>query len=351
MKTVLFTFLLVLLSFTGALSQLTSPESIIRNEYTKTYIISDAGAGKLLSMDKSGSVSDFTTGLNQPKGLVMGNFSLWVTDVTEIVEIDPLSGEIIETYPIAGSRFLNDIATDNFGYLFISDMQNNRIYRFDELSGTAESFSNGMLPSPNGIYYDFLGGLIVVSYADPAGIYTVDAEEGNVEELMQTQLGQLDGIAYDTKRNRYYVSSWKTNSVYILDPAFMDPPELLQSGIDGPADLFYDELTDTLIVPAMNSGAIVFIGFGTTDIENKAKEDAEINIYPNPAADRIYINTEFNGRVEVDIFDMLGALKLNKNLTSGELCNGIEISSLTSGVYILRLKSRGITKAYRFVKE
>ncbi|MFC2129882.1 T9SS type A sorting domain-containing protein [Bacteroidota bacterium] len=101
----------------------------------------------------------------------------------------------------------------------------------------------------------------------------------------------------------------------------------------------------------MNSGEIVFIGFGTTDIEKESKEDAEINIYPNPAADRIYINTEFNGRAEVEIFDMLGALKLNKNLTSGELCNGIEISSLTTGVYVLRIKNFGITKAFRFVKE
>ena len=93
MKIVLFAFLLTFLSV-DALSQITSPESIIWNEYTETYIISDAGAGKLLSMDKSGAVGDFTTGLNQPKGLVMGNFSLWVTDVTEIVEIDPITGEI-----------------------------------------------------------------------------------------------------------------------------------------------------------------------------------------------------------------------------------------------------------------
>ena len=90
----------------------------------------------------------------------------------------------------------------------------------------------------------------------------MDEEEGNVSELMTTSLGQLDGIAYDSKRNIYYISSWKTNSIYIFDPAFMDIPLLLQSGLPGPADIYYNEADDVLVVPVMNEQRIEFINLG-----------------------------------------------------------------------------------------
>lgn len=257
---------LITIAFSVSFTQMVSPESICWNDSTQTYIISDAGAGKLLSMDANGNVTDFTTGLTQPKGITMGTISLWVTDVTDILEIDPKSGEVLNTYPVIGSMSLNDICFDGLWYLYFSDMQGNRIYRMDELTAEITPWSIGIMSAPNGIFYDSYGGLIVVSYSDPAKIYSVDSEQGNVTELMQTNLGQLDGIAYDEGRERYYISSWKTNSVYTVDPSFASPPQLLRSGINGPADMFYNSTTDTLAVPAMNSSQIVFIGFGTTKI-------------------------------------------------------------------------------------
>ncbi|MFH1051783.1 MAG: T9SS type A sorting domain-containing protein [bacterium] len=265
-------FVLFIIYSTGLYSQVTSPESIIWNELTGNYIISDVSTGKLVSMEKDGYFSDFTTGLSQPKGLYFDGFSIWVTDLREIVEIDAETGVIIEKHTIAGAGSLNDIVGDDMGYLYISDMQNNRIYRYDVFTGTAIVFSNGLLPSPNGIYYDILGGLIVVSFGQGGGIYSVDAEEGNVELLVQTGLGQLDGIAYDIKRDRYYISSWATNSVYIFDASFEETPQLLRSGLNGPADIFFDEESDTLIVPVMNAGQIVFIGFETEKITISGKD-------------------------------------------------------------------------------
>jgi hypothetical protein len=244
-------------------AQLVAPESIIWNEFTDSYIISDAGSGKLWKMDKSGNLTQFTSGLNSPKGMAFSTLSLWVTDVNKIIEIDPFSGIKLNEYPIPGAGQLNDITTDDFMSLFISDMQNNKIFIFDLFSFTSQQFSVGIILQPNGIVYDLIGGLIVVSFVqNNAKIYTVDEEEGNVSELMTTNLGQLDGIAYDTKRNRYYVSSWKTNSIYIFDPAFMDAPELLQSGLNGPADIYYNEDDDILAVPVMNESRIEFIKLG-----------------------------------------------------------------------------------------
>jgi len=95
MKLIGIIFCLMLITGSMAISQIDAPESIVWNDSTQTYIISDAGAGKLLSMTKSGTITDFTTGLTQPKGIVMGAISLWVTDVTEIVEIGDIGRQYV----------------------------------------------------------------------------------------------------------------------------------------------------------------------------------------------------------------------------------------------------------------
>jgi|GEM_PF-4837701 len=266
--------LLLSLWITTANSQVTSPESIAWNETTNSYIISDAATGKLVSMDKSGYYRDFTTGLNQPKGLTIDLLSIWVTDLRDIVEIDAETGDILNKYTIIGAGSLNDIVADDFGYLYITDTQNGRVYRFDQFTGDYLVFSKALIPSANGIYYDSFGGLIVVTFETNARIFAVDVEEGNVDLLMQTQLGQLDGITYDKNRDRYYISSWGSNSVYIFDPSFELPPELLKSNLNGPADIYFDSLSDTLIVPVMNSGQIVFIGFEDRKVEILGSQDA-----------------------------------------------------------------------------
>jgi sugar lactone lactonase YvrE len=336
------------LVFQELICQPISPESIIWNEFTETYIISDTEEGKLLSLAGDGSYSLFTNGLEQPKGLAIGFFSLWVTDIDKLVEVDLLSGVVLNRYKIPEANSLNDVTTDGFGNLYVSDLKAGKIFKVNELTGTSEVFSKGTLNAPNGMYYDPLGGIIVVSFADPAKIYTIDTEEGNVMELMQTNLGQLDGITLDIKRNVYYISSWKTNSVYIFDPAFMDPPELLQGGFDGPADIFYNELTDTLAIPSMNSGEITFIGFGSTDVKDYQKYAFDIKKYPNPATDKMFFNTIIDSKTELRIYSLDGKMVLQKEIYTN---SGINISSLNTGTYIFLLKNgKGNIKG-SFIKE
>jgi hypothetical protein len=275
-------FLILIIAISVANAQLSAPESIVWNPLTNSYIISDAANGKLVSLDKNGIYRDFTTGLNQPKGLTFDYLSIWVTDLREIVEIDAENGVILNRYNIIGSGSLNDIVTDDFGYLYITDTQNGRVYRFDTYSSSYIIFSKGPVPSANGIFYDTFGGLIVVSSENNAKIYSIDIEEGNVELMMQTQLGLLDGITYDSKRDRFYISSWTSNSVYTFDPSFTETPQLLRSNLNGPADIYYDSLTDTLCIPVMNTGQIVFIGFEDRKVEilgSKSVCESSASIY------------------------------------------------------------------------
>ncbi|MEL7123904.1 MAG: T9SS type A sorting domain-containing protein [Bacteroidota bacterium] len=74
-------------------------------------------------------------------------------------------------------------------------------------------------------------------------------------------------------------------------------------------------------------------------------DEVKINIYPNPAKERVFI--ESNELVEeVVIFDLLGKMVLLDNQHT------VNIKSLQSGIYIVRLRlSNNRSKTFRLVKE
>ena len=69
----------------------------------------------------------------------------------------------------------------------------------------------------------------------------------------------------------------------------------------------------------------------TTNIKDNTNS---INYYPNPAKDYIYINGANNDYVE--IYDIMG------RLVKQSIGNRIDISSLISGIYVLRIGEENI---------
>lgn len=60
-----------------------------------------------------------------------------------------------------------------------------------------------------------------------------------------------------------------------------------------------------------------------------------LNIYPNPTGgDRVYISSKSLAPKEIEIFDVLGKKVMQTIINSKEL----NISSLSSGVYIIKIK-------------
>ena len=91
--------------------------------------------------------------------------------------------------------------------------------------------------------------------------------------------------------------------------------------------------------------------------ENKSnftvsKEPIEgLNIYPNPAkADRIYITTARPGITkEVEIFDMLPKKVMQVTLNGGN--KELNISNLTRGIYMIKIKEGDATATRKLVVE
>lgn len=61
----------------------------------------------------------------------------------------------------------------------------------------------------------------------------------------------------------------------------------------------------------------------------------QLSIYPNPATgQKVYITTKTNQNKKIEVYNVLGKPVLSTNLSGNEL----NISSLESGIYILKIK-------------
>ncbi|MCB0699860.1 MAG: T9SS type A sorting domain-containing protein [Chitinophagales bacterium] len=83
----------------------------------------------------------------------------------------------------------------------------------------------------------------------------------------------------------------------------------------------------------------------TLSVENLAKENS-FGVYPNPATDVLHIVSKTN--VAATVYNMNGQAVKNQNIRTGD--NRVDISSLQSGMYIIKLNGEHINAINRFIK-
>lgn len=74
-----------------------------------------------------------------------------------------------------------------------------------------------------------------------------------------------------------------------------------------------------------------------TSMISKAQEQPfdVLNIYPNPvSSDRVYITSKSSASKDIEVFDVLGKRVMQVTISTKEL----NVSSLTPGVYIIKIK-------------
>ena len=81
----------------------------------------------------------------------------------------------------------------------------------------------------------------------------------------------------------------------------------------------------------------------TLTIEDINPAGSSILVYPNPTADRIYIQADTNSKAE--LFDLMGRKVRSTNQSH------IDMSSLSSGNYILQVKTQNKTQSFKILKQ
>ncbi|HWC52735.1 MAG TPA: hypothetical protein VG676_04045 [Chitinophagaceae bacterium] len=236
---------------------LKTPESVLFNSRNNFLYVSNIN-GASDAKDGNGSIGkigldgkiitvDWVKGLNAPKGLGLYNGKLWVADLDEVVEINTATAAIEKRIPVKGSTFLNDIAIDGKGVVYVSDTRIKKVYSIEndqvnvflsDLKGPNGLFvvgddlyildngallkmsknkaltkiADGMESSTDGLEsingHDFLVSCWV------GAIYFVKAD-GSKEKLLDTQVQKINSadIGFDPVKKILYVPTFLKNSI------------------------------------------------------------------------------------------------------------------------------------------
>jgi len=214
--------------------------------------------------DGNGYISTMTTGgelisrmwitdLHAPKGMGVHKGNLYVTDIDMLIQIDIKSGNIVNVYPAEGATFLNDIAIDRKGKVYVSDMMDTKIYRLSN-----ETFEvwldDPILTNPNGLWAGdtdlFVGckKLLKVNLKDTSF------------EVVSEDTGSIDGLE-GTANGGFLYSDWSGN-IYYLSPE--NEIEHLLSSEDksiNAADIEYLPSGNLIFVPTFFDNRVMAYSF------------------------------------------------------------------------------------------
>ncbi|MEM7161590.1 MAG: T9SS type A sorting domain-containing protein [Bacteroidota bacterium] len=297
-----------------------------------------------------GTVSYFGSDLEANLGMeVMGN-TLFAVSGSRLKGYDLDSElEVFDVF-VSGAGFLNGLSNDGVDRLWVTDFSNQRIYEID-----ASDFSNPIVSTvvsdtqntPNGIVYDSDNNRLIYVTWSSGDISAVDLDDYSISNLTSTNLSNMDGIDEDNEGN-YYVSSWNPLRITRFSNDFSSSEIITAPGINTPADICYAKTIDTLAIPSTSIPAI-FIGFGTTNIEEN-RIDA-VSLFPNPVADiaRLRIEQEHAMQFNLNVLNIKG--QVIRSLGQMKLTEiQLDMSALESGPYLLEIANELIRFSYPFVK-
>lgn len=253
---------LTLLAQTDTL--LATPESVLY-EATRDVIYVSNVNGDPIAKDGNGFISiinlkgeiikrEWIKGLDAPKGMGIYNNHLFVTDINQVIEIDIEKGEIINRFVANDAKFLNDIAIDPSGRVYISDMTTNDIYLLAN-SKLEKWFHSDKFNYLNGLFID--NNSLLAGNSDT--IYAINLESKEMTAHIK-ESGGVDGL--EAIGNGTYITSDWTGNIRKVSPN--SPKELLLSTVEkkiNAADLDFIIEKKILIVPTFFDNRVMIYSY------------------------------------------------------------------------------------------
>jgi len=202
---------------------LETPESVLYDAKGNVLYVSNINGkpteknnrGFISKLSPEGSVISlkWATGLNAPKGSAIAGGTLYVADIDNVVEIDIETGRITARHHAEKAEFLNDIAVDSSGIVYVSDMSAaaSAIYRLKD--GRLDVWlADPEIMRPNGLLV--AGDRLVVGNSGDGTLKAVHIPSRRIERIAVIGSG-IDGITTDGQGN-YIVSDWKGKTSWVM---------------------------------------------------------------------------------------------------------------------------------------
>ncbi len=250
-----------------------NPESVYSDPARNVMYVSNVN-GAPLDKDGNGFISKISQdgkmetlkwieGLNAPKGMVMNGDKLYVSDIDNLVEIDPIAGKVVAAYPAEGAVFLNDTAVDAAGNVYVSDIAKRKIWQLKD-GKMSVWYEKDDLMHPNGLRVE--GDKLIVagwgkemqddgSTKTPGNLFTIDLATKELKNLGSGEgVGNLDGLERGANGSFLVTDFMKGALIRIKEDG---TSEMLLDMNAGSADLEASEDGKTAIVPVMMDNKVV----------------------------------------------------------------------------------------------
>lgn len=238
------------------------PESALYDPPKKIIYISNIN-GEYLAKDGNGFISRIKTngeiellkwvdGLDNPQGMGLYKNKLYVADINRVIQINTNTAKIEKIYKVDSAKFLNDIASDTNGDIYISDCFDNKIYKIS--NGKIKVWLNSdILSKPNGLWCT-KDDVLVLNMKNQTA-FAINKRTKKSHEIFNG-IANLDGIVSDGE-NGYIVSGAWQGQLFHIDPEgnkklIMD----LSKEKIITADIEYIANENLLIVPTLNKTVI-----------------------------------------------------------------------------------------------
>jgi hypothetical protein len=114
------------------------------------------------------------------------------------------------------------------------------------------------------------------------------------------------------------------------------------------------DLRNDNVVFAATYGRGVFSGTFTNAVLNNDifTKNKNVSVYPNPVKDNLNINIkDFSGDISVKIIDINGREVFNKDINNFNISNAVDLSSFSSGMYVLKLQGEDLNYSEKIILE
>jgi sugar lactone lactonase YvrE len=338
------------MSFTeNSFGQYSSPESVTYDSSSSRYFISNTASRIISQRDRQGNVTDFVNVGSSIHGVTVHGGRVYVCNGTRVRGYDLSNASEVFNVQIAGSSFLNDLAIDASGMIYVSDFTARRIYKVNTANQDYWTYVASTTNTPNGVYVDAARSrLLICCWGSGAPIRAVSFADSSITTLITTPYSNLDGISLD-RNDRVYVSSWGIQSVVRYDINFTQAPEVVTGGLSNPADIFVNKVTDTLAIPNAGNNTVAFVNIGTpsgilTNTSEMATGFALQQNFPNPFNPSTLIRFSINENTQVSlrVYDVSGRMLLENNfgiISQGTYQYEFDGSSYSSGIYVYEIST------------
>lgn len=232
--------------------KLQTPESVLYYPTDNILFVSNI-AGNPTEKDNTGFISKigingkiidlkWVEGISAPKGMAINEGKLYVSNIDELVEIDIAKAKIIKRYKAPGAKFLNDVAINRYGTVFVTDMQQNTIWYLHGKKFEIWLASND-LQHPNGLYAEH--NELLVGNKD----YILKIHYKSKQAVRYIEnTGSIDGLV-PTGNGAYLISDW-LGHVYLVKSG-AERKLIFSSGNEkiNAADIEYIPTKKLLLIP------------------------------------------------------------------------------------------------------